>query len=149
MPNLIPDEFRLLLDENISHTISSRLIEAGVDALPVAYRGMNGLGDYRVFQFAQKEQRAVATIDEYDFTKLALKTALHCGVAVIPSGRNRDERYDCIMRVVDYLRETPPAMAAIQNRIISINSEMEISSTIASAIEMPIVATSVRLKPIA
>lgn len=149
MPNLLPDEVRFLLDENMSHMITSRLIEAGVDALPVAHRGMSGAPDHVVFQFAQQERRAVATIDEHDFRKLAAKLALHCGVAVIPSGRNRDEQYECLMKVIAFLRETPPVMTAIQNRIISINEEMKISSsmTFAPSSDMPVLATSVSLKP--
>jgi predicted nuclease of predicted toxin-antitoxin system len=147
MPNLIPDEIRLLLDENISHTIASRLNEAGIDALPVGHRGMNGVADYRVFQFAQKERRAVATINEYDFRKLASKTVTHCGVAVIPCGGSRDEQYEYLINLASFLRITPPAMVAIQNRVVSINHEMKINSQTACtpAPAMPVISTTARL----
>jgi predicted nuclease of predicted toxin-antitoxin system len=151
MQNLQADDIRLLLDENISHLIAERLVEAGIDALPVIYRDMSGAADHRIFQFAQKERRAVATINEYDFKKIAAKAASHCGVAVIPEGGSREEQYGYIIGLAAYLRLTPPAMAAIKDRIVGIDPDLGISSQMVCATqpEMPIVATAVRLKPIA
>ena len=77
---------RFLLDENISPNIPSRLWEEGIDAVPIRDRSMLRATDIKVLNFAQKEGRAVATINEADFEKLVSKMADHHGVAVIPSG---------------------------------------------------------------
>ena len=147
----LSDDIRLLLDENLSPNIAPRLWDDGIDALPVRDRAMRGSADHTVFQFAQKEHRAVATIDEFDFRKLVLKSPSHWGIAVIPNRGTRDEQYEYLMGLAAFLRATVPAMDAIRNRIVSISTDMQISSQVACAepVDMPVVATTVRLKPIA
>ena len=151
MLNFLPDEIRLLLDENISHLIAARLAEEGIDALPVAHRGLSGASDHHIFQFAQKEGRAVATINECDFEKLAAKVSVHFGVIVIPSGGSREEQYYYLTILAHHLRLTPPAMAAVKDRIVVIDQELKIctQTTRAPSADMPVVATAVRLKPTA
>src|SRR5262249_34443776 len=116
-------EIRLLLDENISPNIAPRLWENGIDALPVRDRAMLKTSDNTVLQFAQKENRAVATINEFHFEKLVMKMASHCGVAVIPSGGSRDEQFEYIMAIAKFWLASQNAMLAARNSITSVDEE--------------------------
>jgi predicted nuclease of predicted toxin-antitoxin system len=57
------NEVRLLLDENISPYIAPQLCDNGIDAVLIRDRAMLRAGDHKVLKLAQKESRAVATIN--------------------------------------------------------------------------------------
>ena len=127
------DEVRLLLDENVSPNIAPRLWEIGVDALPIRDRAHLRAPDYRVLQFAVAEGRAIATIDEADFEKLVRKRAEHPGIAVMPSGGSRDEQYEYLATVVNFLRQAPNAMDAARNHIIWVDEKLVVKARLVCA----------------
>lgn len=128
-----PDEVLLLLDENISPAIAPRLWEANVNAVPIRDRAMLRARDNRIFDFARREQRALVTIDQSDFTKLAERHPSHPGVIVMPSGGGRDEQFDYTMAVCDWARNQGAAMMVLRDRITSVDEEMNIISRLACA----------------
>jgi predicted nuclease of predicted toxin-antitoxin system len=128
MSNTATGELRLLLDENVSPNIVSRLWEIGIDAVHVRDRGKLRAPDYRVFQLAAGEHRAVVTIDIADFEKLVSKEQRHPGVIVIPSSGSRDEQYRYVAAVANFLRQSSDPMDRARNHIISIDENLSIKA---------------------
>src|SRR5262249_2292957 len=124
MSKSAPGDVRLLLDENISPNIVSRLWEIGVDTVHIRDRAKLRAPDYRILQFAVRENRAVVTIDVADFEKLVGKKQEHPGILVIPSGGSRDEQYGYVVAIVAFLRKTPRAMDAARNCIVSLDENL-------------------------
>ncbi len=133
-----PDEVRFLLDENMSPNIVPRLWEAGIDALHIRDRARLRWPDYRVLQFAASENRAVATINEADFEKLVKRKPTHPGVVVVPSGGSREEQYEYLTTIADFLRTAPNAMEAAKNHIICVNEEMTVTARLACSGFQPV-----------
>jgi predicted nuclease of predicted toxin-antitoxin system len=111
-----------------------------VDAVSLRDRSLLQVADHTVLKFAQDEKRAVATINEADFEKLASRKQKHYGIATIPSGKSRDEQYEMLAIIAAHLRaangENP--MAAIQDNIVSIDDTLQISSRRARAEPVPV-----------
>lgn len=122
-----PNDVRLLLDENISPKIAPRLWDNGIDAVPIRDRSMLRASDQKVLQLAQKESRAVATINECHFERLVAKMASHCGIAVIPSGGSRDEQFEYILAIAKFWLASQNAMAAAGNSITSVDEELQVT----------------------
>lgn len=73
----------LLLDENLSPRLISRLSAKGVPASHIAHLGRSGLSDPDLWQFAFESDRVVATINARDFLTLAANAVLHPGLIVL------------------------------------------------------------------
>ena len=140
------NEVRLLLDENISPYIAPQLCDNGIDAVPIRDRAMLRASDHKVIQLAQKESRAVATINECDFERLVMRMVSHCGVAVIPSGGSRDEQFEYILAIAKFWLTSQSAMVAAKNSITAIDGEMRVTSRFAH-IAQPASVIRVGLKP--
>jgi predicted nuclease of predicted toxin-antitoxin system len=128
-----PNDVRLLLDENVSPNIAPRLWDIGVDALPIRDRARLRAPDYRVLQLAITEGRVIATIDEADFEKLVSKKVEHPGVAVMPSGGSRDEQYEFLAAIVNFLRQAPSPMETIRNHIVSVGEDLSVAARLVHA----------------
>jgi predicted nuclease of predicted toxin-antitoxin system len=111
--------------------IAARLCEGGIDSVPLRDRSMLRAPDHKVLQFAQKENRAVATVNEYDFQQLVMKMASHCGIAVIPSGGSRDEQFEYVMAVAKFWIASQNAMAAARNSITVVDEQLRVTSRFA------------------
>jgi predicted nuclease of predicted toxin-antitoxin system len=125
------NEVRLVLDENISPNIAPRLWENGIDAVPIRDRAMLRASDHKVLELAQKEVRAIATINEYHFERLVMRMASHCGIAVIPSGGSRDEQFEYILAIAKFWLASQNAMAAAKNSVTSVDEELQVKSRFA------------------
>jgi len=123
-----PNEVRLLLDENISPSVAPRLWDHGIDSVPIRDRSMLRTADYKVVQLAQKENHAVATINECDFERLVMKMASHCGIATIPSGGSRDEQFEYILAIAKFWLASQNAMTAARNSITTVDEELRVTS---------------------
>lgn len=131
---------RLLLDANISPNIVPQLWENGVDAVALRDRSKLRIKDHQVLAFAQDENRAVATINEYDFDKLISGMETHAGVISIPSGGSREEQFDYIMAAVRELRATGNAMAAARDGLIMVDEDMSVTRrTVVKKASTPVV----------
>jgi hypothetical protein len=73
------------------------------------------------------------TNNEVDFTKIVKRKQSYHGVAVIPSGGSRDEHFQYLMAIADFLRATPPAMDGLKNRIVSVDENKTVSTRLAYA----------------
>lgn len=122
---------RFLLDENISPNIAPQLWDDGIDAVPIRDRSMLRASDQKILQVAQKENRAVATINEYDFERLVVKMASHCGIAVIPSGGSRDEQYEYVQAIAKFWLASQNAMTAARNSITMVDENFRVTSRFA------------------
>lgn len=82
------------------------LCEAGVDAIHVRDRSMNGATDEEVFAKAMDEDRIVVTINVQDFEDLAALTELHPGLMLIEeSGLSAREQFNLVNSVIVGHRE--------------------------------------------
>jgi hypothetical protein len=67
---------KLLLDEQISDKVADRLVDLGHDVIAAtAEHSLRGLGDLDMFEFAQREKRAVVTYDRADFEAIVRQYA--------------------------------------------------------------------------
>lgn len=95
---------KLLLDECVSPNLSRRLWMELVDNFSLRDRGLCGLADQSVFNLAQEDGRAIVTINEGDFERLAAAAETHAGIVVIPPGGSRDMQFRFVMHAVGYAR---------------------------------------------
>ncbi len=91
---------KLLLDENVSPTVSIALCTDGVDACHVRDRGLLGSTDREVLSRAFAEDRIVVTTNVDDFVKLASACDIHAGLILIEGGLLRDEQLAVIRAAV-------------------------------------------------
>lgn len=147
MLELTTIDARLLLDANISPNIVPQLWDNGVDAVALRDRAKLRIQDHEVLAFAQKENRTVATINEYDFEKLIAGMENHAGVISIPSGGSRKEQLEYIMVAVRQLRAMGNAMAAAQNGLIVVDEEMRVTRRTVAKIPASSVVSLVKAKP--
>lgn len=83
---------RLLLDEQISGKVASRLRERGVDVVAVTDEpALRGLSDPDIFEVAQQQKRAVVTYNRTDFEAIIRDYAAagreHHGLVIVHPGR--------------------------------------------------------------
>lgn len=83
---------RLLLDEQISGRVAERLRDRGCDVIAsTAEPNLRGLGDLDLFDFAQREGRAVVTYDRADFEAVVREYAganrEHHGLVIVHPSR--------------------------------------------------------------
>jgi predicted nuclease of predicted toxin-antitoxin system len=132
MASAAPDDsvefLRVLLDEGVSPNIVTRLWKAHIDAVPLRNRSKLHAPDHQVMRTAIKEDRAVVTINEGDFTKIGARIETHPGILVIPSGGSRDEQADYIIALGDWARRNPSPMHAFRDRVTEISEKGMISS---------------------
>ena len=93
---------RLILDENISPSLVDPLWEQGVDTVHVRNRGMLGVDDHVLWEYASSEGRTVVTINKAHFVRLARLSVLHPGLVIIPSGGNRDEQFEYLITSITW-----------------------------------------------
>jgi len=97
---------RLLLDENISPALVSRLAEAGIYAQSVPHIGLAGRADRAVWQYALHHDLTVVTVNARDFIEL-LDVPVHPGLIVLrESGLSREEQWERIKPVIDYVQDS-------------------------------------------
>jgi predicted nuclease of predicted toxin-antitoxin system len=87
---------RMMLDENISPSLVTKLWGLGIDTTAVHHRDLLAATDYTVWTRAQSEERALVTINESDFEKLARKSKRHHGLISIPGGGTREKQFEYV-----------------------------------------------------
>jgi predicted nuclease of predicted toxin-antitoxin system len=114
---------KLLLDENLSPRLASRLAELGIHAMHVAHLGRAGLSDPALFRYAFANDMTVVTINAADFLTLAADCELHPGVIVLRvSGLTADEQWAHLEPVVRMLAGDPASEASLVNEVVEILS---------------------------
>lgn len=110
----------LLLDENISPALVSRLADMGVYAPSVPHVGLSGRPDREIWKYALDHDLAVVTTNARDFIPL-LHVEAHPGLIVLrDSGLTRDEQWDRIKPVVQHVRSSGE-QDFLLNKLIEIN----------------------------
>lgn len=95
---------RLLLDENISPTLVSRLADLDVYAQSVPHIGLSGRMDHEIWKYALDHNFAVVTTNARDFRAL-LDVEAHPGLIVLRErGLTRDEQWDADVRNLTYFK---------------------------------------------
>ena len=115
----------LLLDENISPRIVSRLWKHGVDAEHLRNRNMLQAPDHVIWRLAAEEQRTIVTINGRDFRRLAAGSKSHHGIIVVPSGRNADGQFDLIMAAVNWANQSNSG-SGFANRYVEVGEDAQI-----------------------
>jgi predicted nuclease of predicted toxin-antitoxin system len=118
---------RLVLDENISPSLVDPLWERGVDTVHVRNRGMLGVADHVIWQYANAEARTIVTINRAHFMRLAKLSMLHPGVLGIPSGGTRDEQFEHIITAVTWAASANYPGSAFANRCVEVSVTLEIT----------------------
>ncbi len=110
----------LLLDENISPALVSRLADMGVYAQSVPHVGLSGRPDREIWKYALDHDLAVVTTNARDFIPL-LHVEAHPGLIVLrDSGLTRDEQWDRIKPVVQHVRSSGE-QDFLLNKLVEIN----------------------------
>lgn len=95
---------KLLIDENLSPSLVTRLHAKGIEATHLVYLGKQGLSDPEVWGLAFARDEAVVTLNVQDFIALARGSELHAGlIALRVGGLLRDAQWRHLEPVVDHL----------------------------------------------
>ena len=113
---------KLLLDEQLSATISEQLRTRGHDVVSAAEAGLAGVADEQVLSAAVRDRRAVVTNNIKDFRPmhaayLKMDTK-HCGIVFVPTDKYglRRNQLGALITALDQLLVQLPADDALQDR---------------------------------
>lgn len=118
---------KLMLDENISPALCGPFWEMNVDTTCTRDRALLEAGDHIVWDYAQREDRSVVTINYGDFERLARQTPGHAGLVIIPSGRGRDGQLKLISSVIESARAENAILPSLRGRVFRIAEDGQIS----------------------
>lgn len=78
---------KYLIDEDLSPSVAKHLCENFfIDAVAVRDRGLLGVKDYKILQYAFDEERILVTANVCDFEKVARNCEVHAGIVLIRNG---------------------------------------------------------------
>jgi predicted nuclease of predicted toxin-antitoxin system len=93
---------RLYMDEQFPKVVSELLRSMGHDVLTVQEAGNGNLGipDEDVLSFAISDNRAVVTLNRYDFIRLHRADSQHCGIVVCTNDNDRPKMANLLDRAI-------------------------------------------------
>jgi predicted nuclease of predicted toxin-antitoxin system len=110
---------KFLLDEHLSPTLVARLATFGCSGVAVPHVGLSGATDRVVWRYAYENDLIVVTTNAKDFLAL-LDVEVHPGLIVLrESGLSREEQWDRIEPVLQYLLNMNDANFML-NKVIEI-----------------------------
>jgi len=133
---------KLMLDENISPSLTRRLWGVGYDTAAVRDRGMLRAADHVVWRACQEEGRAAVTINAGDFRRLAMQGE-HAGLVIIPSGQGRDGQFQFVTNALDAVLAKNVILPSIKNTVVEV--ELSGAIKIESFEPMPVRAFQLKL----
>jgi predicted nuclease of predicted toxin-antitoxin system len=114
---------KLLLDENLSPRLISRLTALGIFAQHAAHVGLSGKSDSEIWLHAFKHDQIVVTINARDFLNLAAGSQVHPGVIILrESGLTPDEQWTRLEPAATIVREEENQGRDLINRVIEVFS---------------------------
>lgn len=116
-----------LLDENVSPALAAWLWGKAHDAIHLRDRDMLQVQDYAVWQYACSQSRTVVTINACDFRRLAMNTAAHPGIVVIPSGYAREEQFGFVTSAANSASERNPVGPNFDNSLVTVAEDRTVS----------------------
>lgn len=114
---------KFLIDEDISPSIARILCEELlVDAVAVRDRGLLGVRDREVLEYAFNEDRIVVTANIKDFEKFAQAVEIHGGIVfVIEGDLLRQEQLEVCLEAVNFIQQETAAGRDMINRVLYIS----------------------------
>ncbi|NES21148.1 MAG: hypothetical protein F6K41_20015 [Symploca sp. SIO3E6] len=114
---------KFLIDEDISPSVARTLCEQLlVDAVAVRDRGLLGVSDREVLEYAFNEDRIVITANIQDFEKFARSVEVHAGVVFIQEGDLlRKEQLEICLEAVAFLQQEIAAGRDMINRVLYVS----------------------------
>lgn len=114
---------KFLIDEDISPSIARILCEQLlVDAVAVRDRGLLGVSDQEVLEYAFNEDRIVVTANIKDFEKFAQAVEVHAGVVFIQEGDLlRKEQLEICLEALAFIQQEIAAGRDMINRVLYIS----------------------------
>jgi predicted nuclease of predicted toxin-antitoxin system len=112
---------RLLLDENLSPRLVSRLAAKGVAAQHIAHVGRAGMSDAALWAYAFATNQVVATLNARDFLLLARSVEFHPGLIVLrTSSLPPDGQWRHLESAIDLALAELAAGRDLVNRVIDV-----------------------------
>jgi predicted nuclease of predicted toxin-antitoxin system len=114
---------KFLIDEDISPIVARILCEQLlVDAIAVRDRGLLGISDREVLEYAFNEERIIITANIKDFEKFAQVAEVHAGIVFIKEGYLlRKEQVKICIEAVTFIQQEFEAGKDMINRVLYIS----------------------------
>ena len=123
---------KFLIDEDLSPRVARYLCEQFlIDAVAVRDRGLLGVSDEKVLDYAFNEDRILVTANISDFEKFAKASEVHAGIVFVQEGDLlREEQIQLIEEVVTSIQQEIKLGRDMINRVlyISINGTKRIET---------------------
>jgi len=117
---------KLLIDEDLSPTLTARCAQKGFYAVAVAHVGLSGWRDSEVWRYALENDLVVVTADTRHFINL-LNIELHPGLITLWEGDlSRDEQWNRLDLALDHISENDDPAGYMINRVVDVMSAEEI-----------------------
>lgn len=114
---------RFLIDEDLSPQVARYLCEHFlIDAVAIRDRGLLGVSDRKVLDYAFNEDRILVTANVGDFEKFAKASEVHAGIVFIKEGDLlREEQIQIMQSVVVFIQQELDAERDMINRVLYIS----------------------------
>jgi predicted nuclease of predicted toxin-antitoxin system len=114
---------KFLIDEDISPTAARYLCqELLIDAVAVRDRGLLGVDDRRILEYAFNEDRILVTANIKDFERFARASEIHAGIVFIQEGDLlRDEQIAVLQEAIQAIQAELEAGNDLVNRVLYIS----------------------------
>ncbi len=114
---------KFLIDEDLSPRVARYLCEQFlIDAVAIRDRGLLGVSDQEVLDYAFNEDRILVTANIGDFEKFARASEIHGGIVFIQEGDLlRDEQILIMREVVIFIQQELKVGRDMINRVLYIS----------------------------
>ncbi|NEQ65822.1 MAG: hypothetical protein F6K21_10030 [Symploca sp. SIO2D2] len=114
---------KFLIDEDISPSVARALCEQLlVDAVAARDRGLLGVSDREILEYAFNEDRIIVTANVQDFEKFAGSVEVHAGVVFLQEGDLlRQEQIEICLAAVVFIQQEITAGRDMINRVLYIS----------------------------
>ena len=114
---------KLLIDEDLSPRVARILCEQFlIDAVAIRDRGLLGISDRQVLNYAFNEDRILVTANIGDFEKFAKASEVHAGIVFIKEGDLlRDEQIQLMQEVVIFIQKELEVGKDMINRVLYVS----------------------------
>ena len=114
---------KLLIDEDLSPRVARILCEQFlIDAVAIRDRGLLGISDRQVLDYAFNEDRILVTANIGDFEKFARASEVHAGIVFVKEGDLlRDEQIQLMQEVVIFIQKELEVGKDMINRVLYVS----------------------------
>ncbi|ELS04078.1 hypothetical protein Xen7305DRAFT_00038060 [Xenococcus sp. PCC 7305] len=114
---------KFLIDEDLSPNVARHLCEKLLlDAVAVRDRGLLGVNDRQILEYAFNEDRILITANICDFEKFASEVEVHAGIVFIQEGDLlRNEQIEICIQAVGLIQQEIENDGDMINRVLYIS----------------------------